>query len=132
MISIKKALSFLTNNNYSSSEIKTGKKWIDGKPIYRRTYSFVPKTQAREWEKFADLPENISTAVNLYGVVREAGGDVKPATFTEVDSSGLVGGYGSLLFYNNHGLYYRYLGQTATFVATVEYTKTADVGGGVQ
>lgn len=47
------------SNTYSTSEINTGKKWINGKPIYRKVIRFNPSTSAME-TKTAHNISNIS------------------------------------------------------------------------
>ena len=52
---------------YSTNEVKTNKKWVDGKPIYRKVFMFgaMPNTTNK------DIPHNISnlgTTIKCYGM----------------------------------------------------------------
>lgn len=48
------AKNYINNSNsYSTDEIKTGGKWIDGKPIYRKTW--IGKTVINGWQAIASL-----------------------------------------------------------------------------
>lgn len=58
-----------TQDSYSTSEVNTGKKWIDGKPIYRKTYvgDPVPLSVITTLSAFEDwnipIPANAETLV---------------------------------------------------------------------
>ena len=47
---------------YSTNEIKTGETWIDGKPIYRKTYSFTIPTVNQE----KLIAHNIENVENIW------------------------------------------------------------------
>lgn len=65
--------------NYSTSEVKTGGKWIDGKPIYRITIP-VNITATNTKVSIATIP-NLLWLVRLYGVVDRSTGVFLPQTF---------------------------------------------------
>ena len=51
---------------YSTSEVKTNEVWIDGKPIYRKTFS-------GSYSDNATLINNVSNIVNVYGTASVSG-----------------------------------------------------------
>lgn len=54
---------------YSTTETKTNKVWIDGKPIYRKVVSGTV-ANIDTWEDYADLSSiNIKSLINLYGAI---------------------------------------------------------------
>ena len=53
----------ITNlTTYSTEEVKTGETWIDGKPIYRKTYSFTIPTANQE----KLIAHNIENVENIW------------------------------------------------------------------
>lgn len=57
-------------SNYSTTAVKTGEKWIDGKPIYRK----VIATTFPNSSKFHPIGESVDTIVSLRGIkVSESG-----------------------------------------------------------
>ncbi len=59
----------IVEDNYSTSEVKTNKVWIDGKPIYRKVISNIttPST-TNSWVSIGSV-SNVSTLINMYGFV---------------------------------------------------------------
>ena len=54
-------------NTYSTSEVNTGKTWIDGKPIYRVVTEFTtPSTSS--WLNVSTNITNLDTIVNMYSI----------------------------------------------------------------
>lgn len=103
--------------NYSTDEVKTGGTWIDGKPIYRRTFTTASGK--------ATTDVTLGTIANLAEVV---------------STNGYVKYYSthfSLSFFRNDTYYHRtmvssggnvtvHCCQPFSAVVTVEYTKTTD------
>ena len=103
--------------NYSTAEVKTGGTWIDGKPIYRRTFTTANGK--------ATTDVTLGTIANLAEVV---------------STNGYVKYYSthfSLSFFRNDTYYHRtvvgsggnvtvHCCQPFSAVVTVEYTKTTD------
>lgn len=103
--------------NYSADEVKTGGTWIDGKPIYRRTFTTASGK--------ATTDVTLGTIANLAEVV---------------STNGYVKYYSthfSLSFFRNDTYYHRtvvgsggnvtvHCCQPFSAVVTVEYTKTTD------
>lgn len=64
---------------YSASEVKTGGRWIDGKPIYRITIPFsITATNTKV--DIAPIP-SLSQLIRLYGVGDRGNGTFMPQTF---------------------------------------------------
>ena len=67
-------------SDYSTSEVFTGKLWINGKKIYRKVYTYTGSSQ-----NGISIPLNISNldiVVNSYGIARMSGGGIfLPITF---------------------------------------------------
>lgn len=94
-------------NTYSTSEVDTGMKWIDGRSIYRKVFSFT--TGGSE----ADLGinhniSNFDVAINVYGYVEDGNNGCFPipnsyrnmsSTYAffiyRIDSTSIVLSYGS-------------------------------------
>ena len=60
----------VTETTYSTSEIDTGKTWIDGKPIYRKVIKIlnIPVSDTKN-EQVVSL-SNVDTMVNMNGIVQ--------------------------------------------------------------
>ena len=106
-------------NIYSGDEVKTGGKWIDGKPIYRKTVSGGVSTTAGT-SKAATIGSiaDVAAVVNLYGVVDRSGA-IFPLTMYGADNNHHRTAFtgGTVQFTSTH---------SATAYVTVEYTKTTN------
>ncbi len=111
----------LVGNNYSTSEIKTGQTWIDGKPIYRKCFNGFNFTNGQT------MVSNVSSFVNAYGLGDPGTGITRQIPYYE--------------FYNSNSYMCRFyksgsniilesqlggVGHTAILNCTIEYTKTTD------
>ena len=117
-------------NEYSLNEISTHKKWIDGKPIYRKVFTGNITDTTNSW---VDLQKcnlvNVDNVVNISGIIKN----------TKTDGRVLpVSAYESTSYYCT----FSYLGETdylqcivngwtyTTFefkyIVVIEYTKTTD------
>lgn len=106
-------------NNYSTSEQIIGT-WIDGKPLYRRSFVGNTGTSAQTVITSAYNNDTIRV-VNAYGSVRVAGGGVNIGSYVN-------GNYFAGLFTHASELQL-YFGQSlknGTYMITIEFTKTAD------
>lgn len=54
--------------DYSTNEIKTGKKWIDGKPIYRKVFTGTGLASNTVHNVALNI-SNFKQGINLYGVI---------------------------------------------------------------
>lgn len=111
---------------YSTEENRIGT-WVDGKPLYRKTYTVnTPATVTVASQKVADLPEN-ATIINSYGIVIGTGGIAKiPAIFYGSNSflcyvSSLFFTSGEIRLQIGHANY-----ANRPCIITIEYTKTND------
>ena len=68
---------FNENNSYSTSEINTGKKWIDGKPIYRKVFNALITSTSMD---VAHSISNVDKVVNVQGF-SETNGENTPSGF---------------------------------------------------
>ena len=60
-----------SSNSYSTDEVKTGGKWIDGKPIYRKVVNFGALPNATT-KKVAHGVNNIGDITHIYGVTHSS------------------------------------------------------------
>ena len=113
-----------TQDSYSTSEVNTGKKWIDGKPIYRKTYvgDPVPLSVIATLNAFEDwnipIPANAETLVK--SEVRGFNSVAKYYSFFFATAS--------ICFNNATGNLTLWSGSNTGTVkqATIYYTKTTD------
>ena len=54
----------LTGDIYSTNEVKTNKKWINGKPIYKKTFQFGPSAFTTQRQDIAHNIANIDMVVH--------------------------------------------------------------------
>lgn len=112
---------------YSTKEVKTGEKWIDGKPIYKKVFIFNNR------ELSINNPinhgiSNLSVVVSLQGIFKDSNTFITfpylydtvnamylKATSTQIITAVPKGGSLSLSASSNR-----------TFYCTIEYTKTTD------
>ena len=99
------------NNSYSTDEHPTGKKWIDGKPIYRRYITVENVVQ----EQYISILSNVGTIVDY-------GGQFLGNNMNYIIPCRWLG------FYNENSIFkvYNYDLNTGTMQIWVEYTKTTD------
>lgn len=110
-----------SDNIYSTNEVKTNKVWIDGKPIYRKSYY---GTAVKSGSKNIDTISTISNVTSYTGTA-ESGYDWTwsipnsssgyEATFRMTTNTKQI----QLTFGSNYGT-------SNHFVLTIEYTKTTD------
>ena len=107
--------------NYSTTEQDTGLTWIDGRPIYQKTFymstfsatidsSFTPDIYDHYWQK--DITWRYDSGG--YHYVGGSFGGVGGPLYTEADSRGLLAA-------NNTGV------SPEDIYITIQYTKTADI-----
>ena len=110
------------NNSYSTEEHATGKKWIDGKPIYSKVIDCgaLPNNT----ETFTDLNiQNLATVVSLKGMANNGAGTFLPLPYIDSSLTNCV-----QMAVANNKISIVTNGNRSTFsaVAIVEYTKTTD------
>ena len=106
--------------SYSTDEVKTGGKWIDGKPIYRKVVNFGALVAGSK--TVAHGISNIGDVIYVSGVARSADNTSLPLPYAStvpiivyVNTNNVV-----IEISNNN-----YAGYTRSEV-TIEYTKTTD------
>lgn len=106
---------------YSTSEVKTNKVWIDGKPIYRKVFTELSLSLNGDgnWHDFVDAPQNLENIVQGWFMRSESA----------YDHHGLVNPVNALSLneVNNKIAYATKFGWTTQMTGLVlEYTKTTD------
>ena len=105
-------------NQYSTSEVKTHKKWIDGKPIYRK---IITGTLGNS---IAHNIVNIDKILEPHGFYIGSGGNIFPIPSTRPGFSSYECG----IYVNKAYVYFELgssLGNQECYI-TLEYTKTTD------
>ena len=107
--------------HYSTTETVVGK-WIDGKPIYRKVFSFNLGSTINTWSTIGTIA-NIKLPIRFYGICWnvDATFDI-PRAFGGEDIA-LYCDTSSKLFREQHN--YSYANNLPAF-AVIEYTKTTD------
>lgn len=62
----------IENTDYSIGEVKTGARWIDGKPIYKKVISGTPTASTstnRIVYYYSEAVSNIRNLINAYGTI---------------------------------------------------------------
>lgn len=112
----------IISGEYSTNEKIIGT-WINGKPIYRKVFSFT--TPSGNTDYVINTGISMDTIIKVYGGISSASGGVTPIP-TAIDWSGTI--YATSLRVSNNNIYYRgnsaYGNQPA--YAIIEYTKTTD------
>ena len=85
----KKHAQFSNLANYSTSEIKTGGRWTDGKPIYRKVINFGALPNA-DIKRVNHNIANLDKVINIGGYVKFPSGYYVGVQFVDV-----VGGFAS-------------------------------------
>ena len=61
--------SLILDTDYSTSEVKTGATWIDGKPIYRKVFTGTSPSANGYFTSNTGIT-NGDTCINVYGVIK--------------------------------------------------------------
>lgn len=116
----------LKNNlNYSTSEIKTDGKWIDGKPIYRKVI-VKNNVDIRNGISFAHNIQNIDFVVNERTIYKSSETSPDYVTETIADTDGFLSFYVNRTNIKMVGTTYWQATTSRTWYFIVEYTKTTD------
>ena len=129
MTQIKYNLGDLNNNIYSTDEIKIGT-WVDGKPLYRKTYVFTKTPTSSMSIKTNDLRSYFDKVINIYGTF------ATDSSFIPLNTYHPTSNANSMLFFVSYSSDYYftlearigsgYVGKSIDFFVTIEYTKTTD------
>lgn len=113
-----------TDGIYTSAEIDTGKRWINGKPIYRQVFSGTI-TAAAGTRPTATLGSGIERIINYEGYYSEATLDIVMGS-TRIEVSGAASGYNMVLLNAGSVFFATVMNSARTnapYVLVVEYTK---------
>lgn len=122
-----------TEDNYSTSEVNTGKKWIDGKPIYRKVYRVVVNTVIQSGYTIASsrltgIQELLTTKeiVDMRCIIERTDSQLN---YVDVVTAGPVTD-GALQSFvpqlGTNGGYFGYAMTIKNLTIILEYTKTTD------
>ena len=107
-------------NEYSTEETYTGKKWIDGKPIYRMVFN-------GNYDDSATLLSNVSSLISVSGTCDVGTGTERIIPYYEKYNDMT---YAARLYINNNVVKVEAKNNTGSTTAslkiTLEYTKTTD------
>ena len=104
--------------SYSTEEVNTGKKWIDGKPIYQVT--FQASVQAGVQTQIGTIAD-ISEMVHTYGNIKQTGGSNVPIPYYMSGTD-----YAVAFCVISNGIAYATSSSSGVATVTFEYTKTTD------
>lgn len=112
---------------YSTSEVDTGKKWIDGKPIYRVVHKIWENRSAAPGYNYSNLvltgplTENAETIVSSYTMNKGTGG-----RWAMLATTGEGGPSQAWCWLSDNTAYYNYGATVTEAYAIIEYTKSTD------
>jgi hypothetical protein len=112
---------------YSTTEVKTNKTWIDGKPIYRVVHKIWENGSVASGYTYSSsilsgpLTENAETLVSSYTMNKGTGG-----RWAMMATTGEGGPALAWCWLTDNSAYYSYGGPLSLAYAIIEYTKTTD------
>lgn len=119
---------FVSNaEKYSTTEVKTNKTWIDGKPIYRVVHKIWENGSAASGYTYSSnilsgpLTENAETLVSSYTMNKGTGG-----RWAMMATTGEGGPAQAWYWLTDNSAYYNYGATVSLGYAIIEYTKTTD------
>jgi len=110
------------SNDYSTSEINTGKTWIDGKPIYRKCFTGTTPTSGSVSKSIGTI-SNVETLIILTGMVHSPSYGYIPIPFnidTGNNNKLYLTSSGNVTVENTNSAY-----QNKDVIAIAEYTKSS-------
>lgn len=84
-----------SEDTYSTTEVNTGKKWIDSKPIYRRIFAGVTPSTVNENSNVFTNIQNIDWIISLTGIVKIQSGYSYPIGLDLGDTTSINAWYSS-------------------------------------
>lgn len=120
--------------DYSTNEQFTGQHWIDGKPIYQKTYVKVMEAYSTSDDGYViarDLT-NVDNVIDINGTIKVATGlHVLENSFINVSGFSMLSSYEFAIHLNDSGVLLLWTGNTSygsgvvgnTAMITVKYTK---------
>ena len=78
-VSLPNGFDIIPEIDYSTEERLTGRRWIDGKPIYQKSFDEQVNSSASDWVSNGDLSDlNIDNFLNILGTVLYTDGKIFP------------------------------------------------------
>jgi hypothetical protein len=116
-----------TQDSYSIEEVNTGKKWIDGKPIYRKVVQFVAPSQPANAVDLSSL--NIDEVISQHYLIHDTNGGKD--NYAQMSTTYYDTGSWMFALYNNITKQIYVTGNSSwvvgdTITGIIEYTKTTD------
>lgn len=112
---------------YSTSEVKTGDVWINGKPIYRLVLQGTTPATPYTYTQWKTLSSDVDQIINMYGIIANTFvvGAMRPGS-----DSVAMPGYTVWPYYDYNGHIIALVSATnsanKSMFLIVEYTKTTD------
>lgn len=117
-------------NQYSTSEVKTCLKWIDGKPIYRKVFTGNMTNTTNEWTNLEKCNlNNVDNVIDISGTIKNTSSDrrVLPASAYESTSYHCTFSYlGQTDYLQCYVNGWTYTTFGFKYIVVIEYTKTTD------
>lgn len=111
---------------YSTSEVDTGKTWIDGKPIYRKAFGYTSVVTTGNSAMIGTI-DNMADIINIQGTFRNNNdNNCFPIGYTFSNNSGVVAQNFPFVLHANGKMYANAFGfDIKNINVVIEYTKTA-------
>ena len=111
---------------YSTSEVDTGKTWIDGKPIYRKAFGYTSVVTTGNSAMIGTI-DNMADIINIQGTFRNSNdNNCFPIGYTFSNNSGVVAQNFPFVLHANGKMYANAFGfDIKNINVVIEYTKTA-------
>ena len=111
----------LIQDVYSTNEVRTNKKWIDGKPIYRKVVQITTSSSnVTSWTNLSKI-DDIDLLINIFGYINSSSNIKTPVPRYE------NGSYFIQFLLNNGYIQYRMSGfLSLPIYLIIEYTKITD------
>ena len=107
-------------NDYSTTEIDTGKKWIDGKPIYRKVVSDT--TSSSSDQTMLSTITNLDYCISIKGILVDSGYSIVIPSYVNSNNYTNCAMTDGKKPYLSVSSGYR----SKAFTLIIEYTKTTD------
>lgn len=108
---------------YSTDEVKTNKRWINGKPVYRRVFNLTSPSTTGQWTDYSHNIANIDEFINCKAYLKLSSGEQFFADFAE-SSTYYFNFVPKVNMFSTRIGFAGYANKTMRVI--VEYTKTTD------
>jgi hypothetical protein len=114
----------INSQQYTTNEINTGKKWIDGKPIYRLSFSIDNPVQ--NWVGTSIINSNVNTLIGGQAMTQSSDGYQLTVPYEVADNDRIQFVFGVINNKLNYHLNNSRPGTITKLWGSVEYTKVND------